>query len=147
MVALGTWIKMTDYLNRDELREYDRHMFRSSLVSLFWRIISVKKEQPEGYKLQNLADSLRKGKSLVSRWFSSETPNWEANTISDIANALNVDLHVTAVDRSDGTVYSTRSVTVSKIESRTTRKRLDFSVLSGPSTSSTFESVKFAANG
>jgi len=96
---------MSDYLTREELRVYDRHMFRSTLVSLFWNVIIERKKRSGGFKLQNLADALGISKSTVSRWFSSSLPNWEADTVSDIACALNLDLRIMAIDRADGTVY------------------------------------------
>jgi hypothetical protein len=35
----------------------------------------------------------------VSRWFSGKKPNWTLNAISDLANSLNVELSIEAVER------------------------------------------------
>ncbi len=86
-------------------RDYERGILRSELVSLFWAVISERKREPNGYALQELADRLGINKSQVSRWFNG-LPNWEANTIADIAAALGVDLQVMARDRRDGRVYT-----------------------------------------
>lgn len=105
---------MSDFDQAAFDREYDRSMFRSELVSLFWAVVTERKKAPEGYTLQQLADSLGINKSQVSRWFNG-LPNWEANTIADIARALEVDLQVTARDRHDGRLYTpvgARSATV-----------------------------------
>ena len=70
-------------------------MLRSSFVSLFWQAM-----QAAGHKLQFLADALRVDKSAVSRWFSSNPPNWTIDTIADIANALDLEIMITARQRS-----------------------------------------------
>lgn len=102
-------------LNRSELKEYDRQMFRSALVTLFWKVVNDRKRR-SGYKLQTLADDLSVNKSTVSRWFSSTLPNWEADTVADIAGALDVDIEIRAIDRNDGTVYSSNG---SKVKAAT----------------------------
>ena len=89
-------------LTKAQLEHYDRLMLRSALVSLFWGVITDRK-QDRGYKLQDLAEAIGMDKSGVSRWFSGNDPNWTLNTIADIANALNVDLRVEAVERGTGT--------------------------------------------
>jgi|LNAP01.1.fsa_nt_gb hypothetical protein len=96
---------MNDFDQADFDREYDRSMLRSELVSLFWAVVTERKKAPGGYTLQQLADSLGINKSQVSRWFNG-LPNWEANTIADIASALGVDLQVVARDRHDGRLYT-----------------------------------------
>jgi ribosome-binding protein aMBF1 (putative translation factor) len=75
-------------------------MLRSSFVSLFWTVL-----QNRGLKLQWLADKLNVDKSAVSHWFSTQ-PNWTIDTIADIAYALELELKVTAVDRSTGIAYT-----------------------------------------
>lgn len=57
------------------------------------------------YKLQSLADAMKRDKSEVSRWFS-KPPNWQLNTISDIANALDLEIEIRARERSTGVVYA-----------------------------------------
>jgi hypothetical protein len=92
--------------SRDELLiAYDREMLRSAFVSLFWSIISRKK-QHGGFPLQTLADKIGVHKSAPSRWFSGGHPNWTVNTISDIANALDLDLEIRAHDRKTGEMYA-----------------------------------------
>jgi len=87
------------------LKEIDREVYRTALVSLFWSIIQDRKAQPGGYRMQDLARELGIDKSQVSRWFS-DMPNWEANTVADIANALDVELRVEAYDRTTGKRYT-----------------------------------------
>jgi DNA-binding Xre family transcriptional regulator len=98
-------------LSKEQLKEYDRLMLRSALVSLFWSVISDLKKR-RGYKLQKLANDIGVDKSGVSRWFSGNKPNWTLNTVSDICNALNVDLLITAVDRETHAVYTPQGPTV-----------------------------------
>lgn len=86
------------------LRDYDREMLRSAFSSLFWAVISRKKTK--GLTLSSLAEKLHIHKSAVSRWFSGKAPNWELNSIADIAAALDVDVRVSLVDRADGFVYT-----------------------------------------
>lgn len=91
---------------RDKLlTEYDRGMVRSAFVSLFWSIVCHKKER-HGFTLKTLADKIGINKSSPSRWFSGGRPNWSLNTISDIANALDVDLSIEARDRKTGMVFT-----------------------------------------
>jgi hypothetical protein len=120
---------------------YDRGMYRSSLVSLFWAIISDRKKR-ESFTLQGLAKTLGKNKGEVSRWFTRGDPNWTANTVASIANALNVDLHIVATERATGAVYTPAGLQTSKpMQSppkqvngmtETTSKRSDTKVISKP---------------
>lgn len=80
-------------------------MLRSAFVSLFWGVIVERKKRPDGYTLQQLADALGTNKAEVSRWFNGE-PNWTINTIAGIANALNLDLEIRAVERGTGRVFT-----------------------------------------
>jgi hypothetical protein len=92
--------------SRDELLiAYDREMLRSAFVSLFWSIIFRKKQRGE-FPLKELADKIGVHKSAPSRWFSDGHPNWTVNTISNIANALDLDLEITARDRVTGERYA-----------------------------------------
>jgi transcriptional regulator with XRE-family HTH domain len=94
-----------------QLKEYDRQMLRASFVSLFWSVIADLKKR-RGYKLQHLADELGCDKSTVSRWFSGNNANWTLNTIADLANALNVELRVEAVDRETKSVHTPQGQSV-----------------------------------
>lgn len=87
------------------LQEYRRQMLRSAFVSLFWSIIQHKREKSK-LKLQEIAHRLGKDKSVVSRWFSPDPPNWTLDTVSDIAGALDVELRIEAIERSTGVVFS-----------------------------------------
>ena len=98
------WIKRTKTKDQ-RLLEYDRAMLRSAFVSLFWAAISERKRRGK-YTLQMLADRLDTNKSGVSRWFSKDPPNWRIDTISDIANALDLDVELRATDRTTGTMFA-----------------------------------------
>jgi len=90
----------------DRLAEYDRMMLRSSFLSLFWSVIIERRKRGK-FMLQWLADFIGINKSSVSRWFSSPTPpNWETDTLADIARALDLELKIEAVERSTGVVFS-----------------------------------------
>ncbi|CDO37264.1 helix-turn-helix transcriptional regulator [Novosphingobium sp. KN65.2] len=92
-----------------DAKEYDRTILKSEMVSLFWSVISEKKKGPEGYTLQRLADTLGVNKSVISRWFNG-TPNWEMNTVSDLASALGVELQISAKDYSSEKVYTSHGI-------------------------------------
>ncbi len=85
-------------------RDLDRGFLRSAFLSLFWAVFSAKKKE-EKLTLTQLADTLGVNKSVVSRWFSGD-PNWRINTISDIANSLDIEIRVTAMDRATGRVFT-----------------------------------------
>jgi len=86
-------------------REFDRQMLRASMVSLFAAAIQRRREN-DRFTFQALADALGKHKSEISRWFSSEPPNWTLNTIADLASALDMDVEVRARERATGAVIS-----------------------------------------
>jgi hypothetical protein len=88
------------------MRKYDRQMLRSAFVSMFWAVIADRKRR-DGYRLLDLADALRVGKSVISKWFSrSGSPaNWNLSTMADIASALDVEIDVQLRERSTGVVY------------------------------------------
>jgi transcriptional regulator with XRE-family HTH domain len=86
------------------IRAYDRGMLRSAFVSLFWGII-IERKKRLGFTLQALAKLLKTNKAEVSRWFNGD-PNWTINTIANLANALDVDLQIQAIDRTTGMVFT-----------------------------------------
>ena len=88
----------------DQLRLYDRLMARSAFQSLFWVIFSARKRQEKLTK-KALADKLGINKSFVTRAFD-EPPNWQIDTISDMSDALGVDLVIEARDRQTGIIYT-----------------------------------------
>jgi transcriptional regulator with XRE-family HTH domain len=79
-------------------------MLKSAFVSLFWSVISDRKKK--GGSMKDLACKLEINKSSISRWFSGKNPNWELSTVADIADALDLDLRIEAVDRSTGHVFT-----------------------------------------
>ncbi len=96
--------------SEDHMRAYNRGMMRSAVVSLFWAAIADRKKRG-GFTFQALAKALGRDKSAISRWFSADAqPNWSLDTIADIAEALNLDLQVTATDRVTGAVYGSTGV-------------------------------------
>lgn len=86
------------------LLAYDRGMLRSAFVSLFWGIIMERRKRG-AFTLIALAKLLGTNKGEVSRWFSG-SPNWTLNTIAAVANALNVDLRIEAIDRTTQQVFT-----------------------------------------
>jgi hypothetical protein len=103
------WINRRAKTKEALLAEYDRGMLRSAFVSLFWSIITYRKSQGR-FALKTLADRIGVHKSSPTRWFSGERPNWTVNTIADIANALEVDLEVTAQDRRTGVRFTSHGI-------------------------------------
>jgi hypothetical protein len=94
---------------RRRLLEYDRAMLRAAFVSLFWGAITEHKRRGK-YTLQMLADKLGRNKSGVSRWFSRNPPNWGVDTISDMANALDLEIEIRATDRITGRVFTSSGI-------------------------------------
>ena len=86
------------------IRAYDRGMLRSAFVSLFWDVIMERKRRGS-FTLQALAKILGTNKGEVSRWFNGD-PNWTVNTIAGLSNALDVEIHLYAVDRITGVVFT-----------------------------------------
>jgi transcriptional regulator with XRE-family HTH domain len=86
------------------LRAFDRQMLRAKFQSLFWNVISARKKK-EKYTLQQLADALGVNKSAVSRGFS-EPQNWTIDKLSDIADALGVELIIEARDKAGDVIYT-----------------------------------------
>lgn len=85
-------------------REYRRGMTRSMFQSLFWHVLTVRKKEI-GLTLNGLAERLGINKSYVSRSFSSP-PNWQIDKLSDMAEALDVDLVIEARDRKTGRIFT-----------------------------------------
>lgn len=106
---MSMWTKKKKTNRAERLRDYDREMLRSMFVSLFWVAIQERKRRGR-FTLQELAKGLGVGKSIVSRWFSGQSPNWQSDTISDIANALDLDIEVKAIDRSTGAIITPSGV-------------------------------------
>jgi transcriptional regulator with XRE-family HTH domain len=90
------------------LRSFDRGMLRSAFVSLFWAVITERRKQGH-YTLLELAKRLGANKAEVSRWFKGE-PNWTIGTIANIANALDVEIKIEAIDRATGQIFTPSGV-------------------------------------
>lgn len=88
----------------DQIRLYDRQMLRSAFQSLFWVAFLARKRQEKLTK-KALADKLGHNKSFWSRAFDTP-PNWQIDTISDMSDALGIDLIVEARDRKTGAIYT-----------------------------------------
>lgn len=89
-------------------REYDRLMLRSAFQSLFWSVL-LSRKRAEGLTRKGLADRLGVHKSFVTRSFSAP-PNWQLDKVSDMAEALGVDLVLEARDRVTGVIYTPSGV-------------------------------------
>lgn len=85
-------------------RDYRRHMMKSMFQSLFWHVFSVRRKEAN-LTLTGLADRLGHNKSYISRLFSSP-PNWQIDKISDLSDALDVDLVIEARDRKTGRIFA-----------------------------------------
>ena len=101
----------------DELRKFDRLMLRSAFQSLFWVILLARKRDG-GLTRKGLADSLGVHKSFVSRAFS-RPPNWQIDKISDMSEALDVELVIEARDRKTGVVYTPNGERIPAVTSST----------------------------
>lgn len=95
---------MTTNYNIDPAREFRRQMLRSSFQSLFWAVLVARKRRSK-FTLKALADKLGINKSYVTRSFSSP-PNWQIDKMSDMADALGVDLVIEARDRATGEIFT-----------------------------------------
>lgn len=88
-----------------EVCAYDRAMLRAEFASLFWAAIMEKRKSGK-FTLVGLAKALGKNKGEVSRWFSSDAPNWTLGTVAEIAYALDLQIHIEARDRSTGMILT-----------------------------------------
>jgi hypothetical protein len=86
------------------MREYDRAVLKSKIASMFWSVIQDRKSAAK-FTLQSVADRMGVDKSRLSRWFSGGEPNWQLNTVSDLANALDLAVEIRAMDRRTGAIY------------------------------------------
>lgn len=104
--TLAIWCKMSTTRKRKLLRRYERAMMRSAFVSLIWAVIVDRRKRSEGFQMKRLAEATTGDKAAVSRWFSNpERPNWTLNTFADIASALDLEIEVTARERSTGRIF------------------------------------------
>jgi DNA-binding phage protein len=92
----------------DEVRQYNRIMTRSAFQSLFWNVLLARKRQSK-FTLSALADRLGINKSYISRSFANP-PNWQIDKISDMTDALGVELIVQARDKATGVIYTPNGI-------------------------------------
>ena len=86
------------------VKAYERGMLRSAFVSLFWGIATERKKTGD-FTFKWLAETLGKNKGEVSRWFSGD-PNWTVNTIANLADAFDVEIQITAIERKTGRIFT-----------------------------------------
>jgi cyanate lyase len=87
-----------------DTRDYRRHITRAAFQSLFWNVL-LKRKKDSGLTLKGLADKLGVHKSYMTRSFSSP-PNWQIDKLSDLADALGVDLVIEARDQQTGCTFT-----------------------------------------
>jgi len=87
------------------LRKYDRIMLRASFVSLFWGAIEERRKRG-GFTFKEFAKQVGTSKSEMSRWFRGQPQNWTLNTVASLADALDLDIRLQAVERSTGIIYT-----------------------------------------
>lgn len=90
------------------LREFSQQMLRAMVQSVF---VSVFNEAKRTSKLSQsgLAKRLGINRSVISRNLS-DPPNWTVDKISDMAEALNVDIEIIARNRVSGQCHTARGV-------------------------------------
>jgi hypothetical protein len=89
---------------RKLMRAYDSGMLSAAFVSLFWACITDQRKRGP-FTFQQLAKDLNVDKGEVSRWFNSE-PNWRVSTIASISHVLGLDIHIIAIERSTGKIFT-----------------------------------------
>lgn len=82
-------------------RAYDRLMLRSAFVSLIVNGLRHRKRAERSFGLSALARLVGKDKATLSRDLGG-SPNWRSDTLADLANALDLEIRVSAVDRKTG---------------------------------------------
>src|SRR5690348_12711470 len=90
-------------------QKFARQMNRAAFASLLWSVISFRRKSGP-LTIQAIADGLGTHKSVVSRWFSNDLPNWELDTVSDLAEFLNVEIDVIARDRASDVIFTSAGV-------------------------------------
>lgn len=89
------------YNTNDFSVKYDRLMLRSAFVSLIVNGIRHRKRRDSSFGLNALARLVGKDKATLSRDLGG-SPNWRSDTLSDLANALDLEIRVSAIDRQTG---------------------------------------------
>lgn len=88
----------------ERLRDYRRDALRSGFLSAFWSVIQHRRARRR-FTFQEIATNLGVDKSNVSRWFSRDLPNWEIETVADLAGAMNVSVNITITDNETGEMF------------------------------------------
>lgn len=88
------------------LREFRHVMLRTLVQSVFVSIFNDKKKK-DGLSQSKLAEKMGVNRSVISRSLA-DPPNWTIDKISDMAEAMNVDLEVIARDRDTGICHTAR---------------------------------------
>jgi transcriptional regulator with XRE-family HTH domain len=86
-------------------REYERGMLRAAFGSLFWSALVQKKRENSGFNQSQLASELGVDRSVISKWFNGE-PNWQIDTIADLALAFDLELVIRARNRKTGRIHT-----------------------------------------
>lgn len=103
----------------EPVRLFNRQMLRSAFQSLFWHVLLVRKRE-SGFSFKALAERLGNNKSYVSRSFGSP-PNWQIDKLSDMADALGVELILQARDIKNGQIYTPSGSIVGSSETMSAR--------------------------
>jgi hypothetical protein len=87
-----------------DIKTYNRTLLGHALVSLFKAAIRERRKRGK-FALQELADAAEIDKAKISRDFAG-SPNWRLSTVADVAEALGLDLEITARDRATGIIIT-----------------------------------------
>lgn len=101
------------------LREFSQQMLRAMVQSVFVSVFNESKKR-EKLSQSGLAKRLGINRSVISRNLSSP-PNWTVDKISDMAEALNVDIEIIARDRVSGHCHTARGMVVISVTSEAQR--------------------------
>jgi transcriptional regulator with XRE-family HTH domain len=85
-------------------KSYGRATLRSAFHSLFWAVLKEKRKNGS-FTFKELAKQLGTNKAEVSRWFNGD-PNWTINTIANLAQTLDVQIKIQAIDHTTGVIFS-----------------------------------------
>lgn len=90
--------------NTQFIKQFSREMMRSMFQSMFLSVFNDRKKRHKMTQ-QQLANSLGINKAVISRNLNSP-PNWTIDKISDMAEALDVEIQIMARDRKTGIVHT-----------------------------------------
>lgn len=113
--------------NEKFLREFSQQMLRSMVQSVFVSVFNGRRKKNK-LTQSELAKKMGVNRSIISRDLAVP-PNWTVDKISDMAEALNVDIEIIARDRETGECHTARGVI--KISVNTVVNRI--TTVDGPS--------------